>query len=158
MTFVGFDLHQRDITACALDESGVILAESRQLSTSLETVLTWLRALPHPVTVGMEAILYWEWLATRLAEAEHTVHVAHAFHVKLIWQARAKTDPIDARKLAELRRVNLFPSIWLPDAETRERRQLLRGRAFLVRERTRLKNRIHGHLMAEKLVAPGSDL
>ena len=41
---------------------------------------------------------------------------------------------------------------------TRERRQLLRGRAFLVRERTRLKNRIHGHLMAENLVAPGSDL
>ena len=77
--------------------------------------------------------------------------------MKLIWQARAQTDPIDARKLAELLRVNLFPSIWLPDTETRERRQLLRARAVLVRERTRLKHRIHDHLRAENLVAPGSD-
>ena len=158
MTFVGFDLHKRYITACAMDASGAIIAEIRQLSTALEAVLTWLGALPGPVTVGMEATLYWEWLATRLAKHGHTVQVAHAFHVKLIWQARAKTDPIDARKLAELLRVNLFPSIWLPDTDTRERRQLLRGRAFLVRERTRLKNRIHGHLMAENLVAPGTDL
>ena len=158
MTFVGFDLHKRSITACALDDAGAILAEIRQLSTSLETVLAWLGALPGPVTVGMEATLYWEWLATKLAKADHVVRVAHAFHVKLIWQARAKTDPIDARKLAELLRVHLFPSIWLPDTTTRERRQLLRGRAFLVRERTRLKNRIHGHLMAENLVAPGADL
>ena len=136
---------------------GAILAEIKQLSTSLEAVLAWLGALPGPVTVGLEATLYWEWLATRLARADYTVRVAHAFHVKLIWQARAKTDPIDARKLAELLRVNLFPSIWLPDTDTRERRQLLRGRALLVRERTRLKNRIHGHLMADSLVAPGSD-
>ena len=136
--------------------------EIRQLSTALEAVVVWLGALPGPVTIGLEATLYWDWLATRLAEHGHTVRVAHAFHVKLIWQARAKTDPIDARKLAELLRVNLFPAIWLPDLDTRERRQLLRGRSFLVRgrvrERTRLKNRIHGHLTSENLLAPGTDL
>ena len=109
--------------------------EIRQLSTALEAVVVWLGALPGPVPIGLEATLYWDWLATRLAEHGHTVRVAHAFHVKLIWQARAKTDPIDARKLAELLRVNLFPAIWLPDLDTRERRQLLRGRAFLVRGR-----------------------
>ena len=158
MTFVGFDLHKRYITACALDDTGGIIAEIRQLSTAIEAVRAWLSALPGPVTVGLEATLYWDWLATRLIASGHTVRVAHAFHVTLIWQARAKTDPIDARKLAELLRVNLFPAIWLPDLDTRERRQLLRGRAFLVRERTRLKNRIHGHLSSENLVAPGSDL
>ena len=158
MTFVGFDLHKRYITACALDASGEIIAEIRHLSTALEAVLAWLGALPGPVTVGLEATLYWEWLATRLAEHEYQVRVAHAFHVTLIWQARAKTDPIDARKLAELLRVNLFPAIWIPDVATRRRRQLLRGRAFLVQQRTRLKNRIHGHLTSENLLAPGADL
>ena len=133
MTFVGFDLHQRYITACALDAAGEIIAEIRQLSTALEAVYTWLGALPGPVTVGLEATLYWEWLATRLTERGHTVRVAHAFHVKLIWQARAKTDPIDARILAELLRVNLFPAIWIPDLETRRRRQLLRDRAAFAR-------------------------
>ena len=32
--------------------------------------------------------------------------VADARQVKLIWQARSKTEPIDARKLAELLRVD----------------------------------------------------
>lgn len=134
------------------------VAEIRQLSTALEAVLAWLGALPGPVTVGLEATLYWEWLASRLAEHEYQVRVAHAFHVTLIWQARATTDPIDARKLAELLRVNLFPAIWIPDVATRRRRQLLRGRAFLVQQRTRLKNRIHGHLTSENLLASGADL
>ena len=158
MTFVGFDLHKRYITACAMDASGAIIAEIRQRSTALEAVLTLARGATGARDRRDGGHVVPEWLATRLAKHGHTVQVAHAFHVKLIWQARAKTDPIDARKLAELLRVNLFPSIWLPDTDTRERRQLLRGRAFLVRERTRLKNRIHGHLMAENLVAPGTDL
>jgi transposase len=78
MTFVGFDLHKRYITACALTDTGEVLAEIRQRSTSLEAVLTWLGALPGPVTVGLEATLYWEWLATRLAEDGYTARVAHA--------------------------------------------------------------------------------
>lgn len=41
MTFVGFDLHARYITACALDASGEIMAEIRHLSTALDAVPTW---------------------------------------------------------------------------------------------------------------------
>ena len=38
MTFVGFDLHKRYITACALDDTGTIIAEIRQLPTAIEAV------------------------------------------------------------------------------------------------------------------------
>ena len=158
MTFVGFDLHKRYVTGCALDASGGVVPEVRQLATSLATLLDWLAALPAPVTVAMEATLYWEWLVTQLQQTGYAVAVAHAYQVKLIWQARSKTDPIDARKLAELLRTNLLPTIWVPDVETRRRRQLLRGRAFFVRERTRVKNRIHGHLTSENHLCPTADL
>jgi transposase len=84
--------------------------------------------------------------------------VAHPYQVKLIWQARTKTDPIDARKLAELARVNLLPAIWIPDPATRALRQLLRGRVFLVRQRTVMRNRIHAYLTAENLRCPALDL
>jgi hypothetical protein len=60
MTSVGFDPHKRYITACALNAAGEIIAEMRQLSTALEAIVTWRGALPGPVTVGMEATLYWE--------------------------------------------------------------------------------------------------
>ena len=84
--------------------------------------------------------------------------VAHPYQVKLIWQARTKTDPIDARKLAELARVHLLPAIWIPDLATRALRQLLRGRVFLVRQRTVMRNRIHAYLTAENLRCPELDL
>ena len=70
----------------------------------------------------------------RREEAVATVRVARAFHVTLVWQARAKPDPIDARrKLAELVRVNLFSAIRVPDL-------------------------CHAPATSENLVAPGTDL
>ena len=158
MTFVGLDLHKRYLTLCAMDASGTVLAEVRRLPVSLVALADVLAAVPGPVTVGMEATLYWHWLHDQLEAMGHTVRGADARQVKLIWQARSKTDPIDARKLAELLRVNLFPSVWMPDADTRRRRLLLHGRAFLVRQRTQLKNRIHGRLTAENLLFERSDL
>src|SRR5512146_2972051 len=119
MTFVGIDLHKRYITACALDASGGVLSEIRQLAPALEAILDWLAALPQPITLAMEATLYWEWLVTRLQAVGHTAHVADAYQVNLIWQARSKTDIIDARTLAELLRTNLLPTIWVPDLDTR---------------------------------------
>jgi transposase len=158
MTFAGLDLHKRYITACALDAGGAVLAEVRQLPVSLDALGAFLAGVPEPITIGMEACLYWQWLHDQLEAAGHTVRVADARQVKVIWQARSKTDPIDARKLAELVRANLLPTIWIPDADTRRRRQLLHGRAFLVRQRTQVKNRIHGRLTAENLLFPRSDL
>ena len=98
MTFVGLDLHQRYVTACALDAGGAVLAEAQRLPATLDALGVFLAALPGPVTVAMEATLYWAWLAERLEAGGFTVQVDHADQVKLIWQARSKTDPIDARK------------------------------------------------------------
>jgi len=148
MIYVGLDLHKRYITACVLDALGLVLAEERRLLPELATLLLWLGRLTGPVTIVLEATLYWAWLERHLTAHGYTVLVAHPYQVKLIWQARTKTDPIDARKLAELARVNLLPAIWIPDPATRAQRQLLRGRAFLVRQRTVLKNRIHAYLTA----------
>lgn len=158
MVTVGLDLHKRYITACALDDAGTVLAEHRRLEPSLDALGRWLGALPQPLTVALEATLYWHWLERHLTDLGMHVVVAHPYQVKLIWQARTKTDPIDARKLAELARVNLLPAIWIPDPATRALRQLLRGRVFLVRQRTVMRNRIHAYLTAENLRCPALDL
>ena len=158
MTVVGLDLHKRYVTACAMDEAGSVLAEQRRLLPEWEVLEGFLSTLPAPVTVALEGTLYWAWLHDHLVAGGYAVKVAHAYQVKLIWAARAKTDPIDARKLAELTRVNLLPTIWVADPETRARRKLLRGRAYLVRMRTQVKNRIHGHLTAENCRTATTDI
>ncbi len=54
------------------------------------------------------------------------------------------THPLDhAETLAQLLRANLIPAAYIPGKDTRMSREMIRQRVFLVRMRTRLKNRIH---------------
>jgi transposase len=102
---------KRYITACALDDTGAIVAEHRRLPPDVAALVAWCASLGEAVTVAMEATLYWAWLHDQLSTAGIAAVAAHPYQVKLIWQARCKTDPIDARKLAELLRTNLLPVI-----------------------------------------------
>src|SRR5437867_10387389 len=158
MYYVGLDLHTKYITGCALDSQGAVVATERRLPPVLETMLGWLAPLGQPVAVALEATLYWAWLHDRLTAAGYQVAVAHPQQVKLICHARCKTDPVDARKLADLLRTELLPAIWIPDAETRARRTLLRGRAWVVRTRTRVKARFQAYLAAVNEWVPVSVL
>jgi len=51
-----------------------------------------------------------------------------------------------------------LPEVWIPPSELRDQRELLRLRVFLVRLRTRVKNRIHGTLARYNIQVPGADL
>ncbi len=57
-----------------------------------------------------------------------------------------KIGKVDARVLAELRRRDLVPELWLPSPEDRALRERLRRRAHLVKLRTSARNRIFGLL------------
>jgi transposase len=76
----------------------------------------------------------------------YTVKLAHPLETKAIAKARVKTDKIDSKILAHLLRADLVPESWVPPKEVRELRSLVKHRAFLVRMRTRLKNRVHAEL------------
>jgi transposase len=158
MYYAGLDLHKRYFTLCVLTSEGQVVQDHRRLPADLEPLQSILRELAAPVTVTLEATLQWAWLYDRLTQAGFPVRVAHPQQVKLISHARCTTDPIDARKLAELTRGNLLPTIWVPPPEVRAWRQLVRARAALVRLRTRAKNRIHACLAAENCRVPTTDL
>lgn len=57
-----------------------------------------------------------------------------------------KTDAKDAEALATLLRLNCLPTSYVPPREVRDLRELVRLRAYLVRERTRFKNKIWAEL------------
>jgi len=52
----------------------------------------------------------------------------------------------------------LLPESWKADRETQARRQQVRLRATLVRQRTRLKNQVHAVLYQQGLRSPATDL
>jgi transposase len=80
--------------------------------------------------------------------------IAHPAKVKLIAEARVKTDKIDVGHLARLLAAHLIPEVWVPPPPVRELRALLAHRNRLIRTRTGIRNRLHSLLHRHNLPAP----
>lgn len=65
---------------------------------------------------------------------------------RVIAEAKVKTDKIDAEMLAHLLRADLVAESYVPPADIRRRRDLVRERKRLIDDRTRYKNRIRSVL------------
>ena len=74
------------------------------------------------------------------------VVVAHPAKVKLIAEARVKTDKVDVLTLAQLLRADMLPEVWVPPLHVRELRALLSHRRRLVSLQTTAKNRLQSVL------------
>src|SRR5260370_28741368 len=90
--------------------------------------------------------------------AEHILRLAHALTAKRRMEGRHKTNERDAQGLAMLLRNGTLPVVWIPPAELRDEREMLRWRMRLSNMRTRVKNRIHGVLQRYNVDVAVSDL
>jgi len=79
------------------------------------------------------------------------VVVANPRQVRLIAEARIKTDVIDATVLARLYASGFLPEVWIPDEATLGLRREVTRRTQIVRQRARLKTIVqsilHAHLV-----------
>ncbi len=151
MYYAGLDLHARYVTIAIVDKRGALVHETTVPTKDpegLRGVLT--RFLPLEVVV--ETSGSWPWLYELLGSAGITVHLAHAKQLRAIAESAQKTDQVDARLLARMWLAGLIPPAYPKDAAQLERVRLVRHRAALVRERTRLANRIHGQLRQRNIV------
>jgi len=69
------------------------------------------------------------------------VVVANPLQVRLIAEARIKTDKVDAAVLAQLYASGFLPEVWIADERTQALRRQVARRSQIVRQRTRLKKR-----------------
>lgn len=144
LMYVGLDVHKRVCFGTVMDNEGRIVKQGK-FSNDPRSLGEFMDGI-NKAKVVMEAGYCWqpvyEW-----AEGEgYDVKLAHPLKTKLIAEARIKTDKIDSEVLAHLLRSDLVPESWVPPKEIRELRSLVKQRAFLVRMRTKLKNRVHAEL------------
>jgi transposase len=92
-----------------------------------------------------------KWVALELKKIKGVhVHVVHPNEIKWINQSSAKTDKIDARKLARLARGDMLPrKVHIVDGTVRQLRELLSARHTLQSKRVALINSIRGCLKQE---------
>ena len=150
MTLVGCDLHTRKQQVAVLDtETGAMY--ERHLSHAGDAVEQFYRALPGPVTVGIESTGYALWFHELMQRLGHTLLVGEAAKIRAMVVRKTKTDRRDALHLLDLLKHERFPLVWIPDPATRDLRALVTHRMRLVRMRTMVKNGLHAIAMNRRL-------
>lgn len=157
MNYLGIDLHKRNAYCCLLSDSGQVI-KSQRVPARRDALRGFLRSIPGPTRVALEATRNWYWVFDTLEPEVERIALAHPAKTRLIAETRIKTDKVDSRIYAELDRINFLPTCYVPDQETRQKRELLRHRAFLIKIRSRLKNRIHATLDKAGIEHPFEDL
>jgi len=143
---IGLDVHQAQITACALIEQadGTTRIEQRQFGAfkrDRRALAEWAAGL-HPDDVVMESTgIYWKSPYAALEAAGIRAQVVNARHVKNV--PGRKTDVGDAQWLATLARAGLLRGSFIPPAKLRELRLIARQRQKLVGLLSSEKNRLH---------------
>ena len=143
---IGLDVHQAQITACALLEEpdGTVRIEQRQFGAfkrDRRALAEWAASLC-PDEVVMESTgIYWKSPYAALEAAGIRAKVVNARHVKQV--PGRKTDVGDAQWLATLARAGLLRGSFVPPAKWRELRLIARQRQKLVGQLASEKNRLH---------------
>jgi transposase len=144
--YIGFDIHKKTISFCVKAPDGTILEEGT-IPALRKKLLDWAKARPRPWRGAMEATLFTGWIYDLLKPLAQELKVAHPPMLKAIAAAKKKNDKVDARMIADLLRCNLLPECYMAPVAIRDLRRMLRYRNLVVRQTTRMKNRIAGLLM-----------
>jgi transposase len=143
---VGIDVHKKTVSVCVKEADGRIVQEC-SLPARRSDLAAWARSLGRPWVGAMEATLFTGWIYDALVKHAHALKVGHSYMIRAIAASKRKNDAVDARTLADLLRCDLFPACYMPPEIIRELRRVMRYRALLVREATRMKNKTAGLLM-----------
>ncbi|MCX6656480.1 MAG: transposase [Candidatus Bathyarchaeota archaeon] len=156
MKYVGIDVHKKMCQAAILEDDGALLDEQRFPNTAegIEEYAGKLASFNEVRAVVESTGNLWIQIHDRLETHGFDVALSNPSKTRLIAEAKVKTDKVDARTLAGLLRAGMIPTCYIPGEELRSRRELLRHRLNLVKNRTMVKNRIHGLLDKHGLRMP----
>src|SRR5262245_33782102 len=145
--YIGIDLHKAFFRACAVTPTGERLWEGRFARTADGVARFIARGLGAAQAVAVEASgPTWAFVDV-LRPTGARICVVDPRKTKLKAGFAAKTDRLDARRLADALRRDSVVSIYVPPVPIRELREVCRGRHQLVRVRTRVAQMIRALLL-----------
>lgn len=146
----GLDVHKdwTDVTV-RRNMDGEIAIGVRKLPN--KRTLGFLKKHPDISRVAMEASTSVVPLYRDLKEAGYNdVLVSHPKKARLIAESVIESDRVDSEAISELARMSALPLAYIPPPEIAK----VRRRAFLVRIRTKLKNKVMMQLLYEGIKEP----
>lgn len=143
---IGLDVHQAQITGCAIVElpDGSVTYERREFGgfkRDRKALAEWARAIAPDVVVMESTGIYWKSPYAALEGVGIIAWVVNARHVKAV--PGRKTDVADAQWLASLARAGLLRASFIAKADLRSLRHIARHRQKLGGMLASEKNRLH---------------
>jgi len=157
MYYTGIDLHKKTSFITTIDKTGRIVSKGNFKNVESD-ILDYFVSLTEDPRIVIESMASWYWLYDLLTGHGFSVVISNPKKTKAIASAKIKNDKVDAHMLAQLLRADLISTVHVSSLETRNLKELLRHRARLVRDATRMKNRIHMLLMKNNHSVPVTDL
>jgi transposase len=144
MRVIGLDVHRSFAQVAELKDG--VLRQRGRLDLVRHKVLEFARTLGPDDEVVLEATGNTMAIVRLLKPHAGRVVIANPLQVRVIADAKVKTDRIDAAVLARLHAAGYLPEVWQPDEATEFLRRQVARRAGIVKGMTRTKNRIHAVL------------
>jgi transposase len=144
--YIGVDLHKQFFQACSITSTGARAWEMRFPRTEGGLALFCARCGPQ-TAVAVEACGPTWAFVDAIAPTGTTVCVVDPRKTRLKAGFAAKTDRLDARRLADALRRDSVVSVYVPPPAIRELREVCRGRHQVIRLRTRLAQMIRALLL-----------
>ena len=145
--YIGVDLHKSFFQACVVTATGERRWEGRFDRTPAGLAQFVARGVGGEHAVAVEASGPTWAFVDALTPTGAVICVVDPRKTRLKAGAAAKTDRLDARRLADALRRDSVVSIYVPPRAIRELREVCRGRHQLVRLRTRLAQMIRALLL-----------
>jgi len=153
--FVGFDVHQKSWKVTVMTEQLTLKTFSQDPRPELlHQYLN--RNFPNAnYYSAYEAGFSGFWIHNKLkALGINSIVVNPADIPTTDKEKRNKTDKRDSKKIAKSLRSGMLKGIYVPSLKTLEDRSLVRARAIMVRDQTRIKNRIRSFLFFHGIDLP----
>jgi len=149
--YIGVDLHQAFFQACAVDGAGTRLWEDRFPRTDAGMSALIARC-DRRTAMAVEASTPTWHFADAIGDRVDDLRIVDPIKTKLKAGYAAKTDRLDARRLADALRRDSVVGIYYPPLAIRELRELCRYRYAVVQVRTAVINRLRAVLLRHGVV------
>src|SRR5207245_980153 len=154
--YIGLDVHQATISVAVLDSRGKLVMESI-VETKAATILDFFAGLRGTLSVTFEEGTWAAWLYDLLKPHVDKLVVCNPRKNALLKDGN-KSDRIDARKLAELLRLDNLKPVYHGETGVRMLRELARSYLTIVKDLTRVMNRLKALYRSWAIPCAGRDV
>jgi transposase len=155
--FAGVDLHKCTVSLHAVDPSGKTIASLTCDTKCVDRVEQWMKTLPRPSRLAVEAVGFVEWFIDRFRPCVDKMDIADATELANRRGKRRKTDRKDAADIAQRLARGECPLGWIADESVMQLRKLGRHWRSLSRTLTRAKHSMRSMLLAANIRGPKLD-